>query len=192
MTTAADYMKQAMARLNELISPAVLRDSPYNRQVVLGEVARLNLGQPATVDAAAMQFRKAVVSICNDPGRALNTLVWNVEPKSIQRFKPQQVENTQKIAEGQQAAINAEEKRKAHEKRQKAGEARAIELVNAFHPISYRGTEHGVMADTKKLLFDYIAKNKARNADMEDVANKVAAHIAAEYEKVERMGVNSR
>src|SRR5215471_1847761 len=103
---ATDYMKLSMARLNELISPAVLRDSPYNRQVVLGEVARLSLGQPATVEQAAAHFRKAVVSICNDPGRALNTLVWNVEPKSIQRFKPEQVENTQKIAEGQQAAIN--------------------------------------------------------------------------------------
>ena len=126
------------------------------------------------------------------PSRALTALVWNVEPASIQKFKPVIEENQQKIAEGQQAAINADEKKKAHEARQKRGEARAIELVNAFHPISYRGTEHGVMADTKKLLFNYIVKQKARSADMEDVANKVAAHIAAEYEKVERMGVNSR
>jgi len=139
-----------------------------------------------------MHFRKAVIAICNDPSRALTALVWNVEPASIQKFKPVIEENQQKIAEGQQAAINADEKKKAHEARQKRGEARAIELVNAFHPISYRGTEHGVMADTKKLLFNYIVKQKARSADMEDVANKVAAHIAAEYEKVERMGVNSR
>jgi hypothetical protein len=66
MATATDYMKLSMARLNELIAPAVLRDSPYNRRVVLGEVARLSLGQPATVEQAAMHFRKAVIAICND------------------------------------------------------------------------------------------------------------------------------
>jgi|SRR5215469_16488789 len=192
MATTNDYMAQAMAALNRLIVPAVLRDSNYNRQVLLGECARLNLTNPATIEQAAAQFRKAVISICNDSGRALNTLVWNVEPASIQKFKPAVVENQQKIAEGQQANINAEEARTAKEKRQKAGEARAREAVYRFHPTSHRGTEFGIMAEQKKLLTDYIDKQKAKGADMEDVANKVAAHIAAEYEKVEKMGVNSR
>jgi len=192
MTTAADYMKQAMARLNELISPAVLRDSPYNRQVVLGEVARLSLGQPTTIDQAAMHFRKAVIAICNDPSRALNALVWNVEPASIQKFKPAIEENQQKIAEGQQENINRVEREKEHAKRQKEAEARALEMIAAFHPISFRGTEFAVMADTKKLLTDHINKHRAKGTDMEIVAKSVRDHIAKVYSEVEKKGTQSQ
>jgi len=191
MTTASNYVAKTIARLNQMIHPAKVRDLPANRQLLMGVCAELHLSNPTTIEEAAAQFRRAVITLSNDPGR-WDFRVWDVEPATIQRFKPEQVENTRKTAEGQAKALKEADARKEHEKRQKAGEQRALNLVNAFHPVSYRGTEHMIMADTKKLLFDYIAKNKARNADMEDVANKVAAHIAAEYEKVERMGVNSR
>jgi hypothetical protein len=94
MTSINDYMTATMARLNEIIAPAVLRDSQYNRQILMGEMARLNLGNPKTVEDAAGMFRKAVVSICNDPSRALNALVWNVEPTILAKYKVGKVENS--------------------------------------------------------------------------------------------------
>ena len=194
MTTAADYTAQAMTLINKLIAPAKLRDSNYNRTILFAECARLNLASNAvTIEEAAVRFRKAVVSIRGDPSRALNTLIWDVEPASLAKYRPEQKqENPLKIARDQQDAINKEEERKAYEKKQKTGEARAIELINSFHPVSFRGTEFAIQADTKKLLTDYVNKQKSKGADMAACADAVSAHIQKVYKEVESRGVNSQ
>jgi hypothetical protein len=151
----------------------------------MGECAALNLSNPSSVDRAAANFRKAVISISNDPGR-WHLLVWDREPSSIQRFKPQPVENSRKLAEGQAAALKAHDARVAHEKAQKSAEQRCRMAIDAFCPIGKRGTiEHRLKDDTHRSLTQYLENQKSRGCNMEEVEQKIRKHIDDIYNKLE-------
>jgi hypothetical protein len=190
--TVQQFLDAAFKRLDEMLVPGcVLRpNSQHNRQLILGVCAELNIPSvtisPENINQAATNFRRAVVTLCNDPGR-WHMLVWNKEPQSIQKFKPELADNPQKIAERQQDDINKEEARTVKAKEQTAAEARCLELIHAFYPTSYRGVEYRIMEEVKKTLTDHLAKHKKKGTCMLVVAKSIEEYIAKKYAEVERM-----
>ena len=194
--TVQQFLDAAFLKLNEMISPAQLRNpSPRNRQVLMGVCAELNVPNvtitPENIPVLAANLRKACVTLCNDPGR-WHLLAWSVEPRSIQRYKPEQAENNVKIAEGQQEAINAEEKRTARAEHQKRYLQQSLSAIEAFYPTSHRGVEHRIMAETKALLRGYLEKQVAKSdVDQKDVFDAITKFIEKAYLDVERSGERS-
>ena len=134
-----------------------------------------------------------VSSICNDESRALNTLVWNVEPRILARYKVGKVENQREIAEGRQEDINRAEAKKARDAEQKKYRQQCLNLIEAFYPTSARGVEFRLMADTKAHLRGYFEKQNAKgdSTNWVEVHKAFSAYVEKAYKEAESIGQRS-